>query len=61
VRSFGLILCSSSFQIVPGGRSAAKEGAKLEGISGALILGLELPTTKKVATGFSLLHLQIKP
>jgi hypothetical protein len=61
VRSFGLILCSSSFEIVPGGGLAAKEGAELEGISGALILGLELPATRKVATGFSLLHLRIKP
>jgi hypothetical protein len=43
VRSFGLILCSSSFQIVPGGGSAAKEA------------------TRKVAAGFALLHLQIKP
>jgi hypothetical protein len=42
VRSFGLILCSSSFQIVLGGGSAAKEGAELEGISGALILGLHV-------------------
>ncbi len=53
VRSFGLILCSSSFQIVPGGGSAAKEGAELEGISGALILGLELLATRKVAAGLN--------
>ncbi len=61
VRSFALILCSSSFQIVPGGGSTVKEGAEFEGISGALILGLEFPTTRKVATGFVLLHLWIKP
>jgi hypothetical protein len=61
VRSFSLILCSSSFQIVPGSGSTAKEGAELEGIFGALILGLELPATRKVAAGFSLLHLRIKP
>ncbi len=61
VRSFALILCSSSFQIVPGGGSAAKEGAEFEGISGALILGLEFPATRKVAAGFALLHLWIKP
>lgn len=61
MRTFGLILCSSSFHIVPGGGSAAKEGAEVEGISGALIPGLEFPATRKVAAGFALLHLRIKP